>query len=237
MGSNILITGAGRRIGLRLAEDLIEEGYDVIVHYHNRTEAIDRFEEDGVTVLQGDFDYDEGITSFIEELKDSVFSLSGIIHNASMYTSTPDDPAKAIKRYDRFYNVHMKAPYLINDRLEDLLIKSDRSPADIIVLTDIYADHPEPEIDLYSSTKAGLKNLVNSGARKFAPDVKVNAIAPGPVLFEEDSDEQYRDRVLDKTPMSREGRPDSISGVVTMILEHDFMTGAHIPVDGGRRFN
>lgn len=235
MDSPVLVTGAGRRIGLHLVNTFREEGIEPVVHYHTRTEPVDQLERDGVTVLQGDFDHRDGILRFVERLDDNVNSLGGIIHNASMFDETEASLEEASEQYSNFFHVHMMAPYLINEGCLDLLKQSDRSPADIIMLTDMYVDRPEADIDIYGSTKAGLSNLVESGAQKYGPEIKVNGIAPGPVLFEEDAGEEYRQQVLDRTPLDREGGADSIADVVMMILENDFMTGAQIPVDGGRR--
>lgn len=235
MSKPILITGAGKRVGLHLARQLMKAEYDLVVHYHSHTEAIDEFKEQDIPVIQGDFDRPEGIHDFINRVKDITGDLRGIIHNASMYSNTSPELEKASEQFSNFFHVHMMAPYLINEGLLDRLEGTKSSPADIIALTDMYVNRPEPRIDTYSATKAGLKNLVESGAKKYAPGVKVNAIEPGPVLFGEDADQSYRENVLNKTPMEREGGPESIFDVVKMILENDFLTGTHIPVDGGRR--
>lgn len=235
MTAPILVTGAGRRVGLHLAETLLEHDYQPLVHYHNRTDSVGELSDRGVPVIQGDFDHREGIFEFLDTVRDTVDSLGGIIHNASMFADTDPDLQTAASQFNDFFHVHMMAPFVLTEGLMELLEKSSRDPTDVIALTDMYADRPEPDVDAYCATKAGLASLVSSGAQKYAPEVKMNAVAPGPVLFEEGADEDYRRRVLEKTPMNREGGENSISEVVLMILEHDFMNGATVPVDGGRR--
>lgn len=231
----ILITGTSRRVGLYLATELHREGYPIIAHYRTMTDELSQVvSKEGVTAIQAELDTEEGILGLINQVKASTGALRAIIHNASTYERTNRaDVTEAIKQYEVFFWVHMVAPYLINEKLQGLLRASEEY-ADIIHITDIYADRPNPEYDIYCSTKAGLANLNKSFAKRFAPKIQVNAIAPGPILFLNSHTEEERARVMAKTPLQVEGGPHAILLAVRSLLEHHYMTGVTVPVDGGR---
>ncbi|WP_197495800.1 SDR family oxidoreductase [Acidihalobacter yilgarnensis] len=131
----------------------------------------------------------------------------------------------------------MLAPYLINTGLVELLhagADANDSPTDIVHITDIFALSPKPEFDLYCATKAGLENLSQSFAKRYAPRIKVNCLQPGPILFKDSHTPEMRRRVLAETPLGREGGPEAVYRALRALLDNDYLTGTSIPVDGGR---
>lgn len=231
--NTILVTGAGRRIGFHLAKRLYEEGYSVLAHYRSETDDSRSLAVMGIPLIQADFSNTESIMSFIDAVKEKCSSLRGIIHNASSYECTSDDLWQAAEQYEQFFNVHMKAPFLLNQALLPLLEKNDS--ADIVHITDINVENPTPKFEIYGTTKAGLHNLTLAQAKKFAPKVKVNAIAPGPVLFSDMHTDDAIEQTLNETLLGREGGEEPVFQAVKSVIENDFMTGAILPVDGGRR--
>lgn len=131
----------------------------------------------------------------------------------------------------------MKAPYLINQSLQPLMTGDTDFPSDIIHITDINAENPTPRFDIYGTTKAGLHNLTLALAKKFAPTIKVNSIAPGPVLFTQQHAEPVRQQMLDETLLAKEGGAEPVYLAIKGVLTNPFITGASIPVDGGRRLS
>lgn len=233
----ILVTGAGRRVGHHLALRLHQDGYTVLAHYRTHTSEIQALHDMNIATIQASLSDSRAILLFIEALKKQCSSFRGLIHNASSFEPTSEDLAEAAQQYEQFFNVHMVAPYLINQGLSSLLIGLDNNPADIIHITDINVENPTPRFDIYGTTKAGLANMTLALAKKYAPSIKVNAVAPGPVLFTDKHTPATRQQILDETLLAKEGGAEPVYLAVKSLLENPFITGASIPVDGGRRLS
>lgn len=237
MQKKVLVTGTSRRVGLHLAKRLHEDGYSVLAHYRSETEGVQELKSLGIETIRADFDSRDSVLEFVTRLRHQYRSLRAIIHNASSFTATDDDLARAAEQYEAFFYVHMMAPFLINQGLHDRLQGEDGHPADIIHITDINAENPTPRFDIYGTTKAGLHNMMLVLAKKYAPAIKVNAIAPGPVLFTESHSEQVRQYMMEETPLACEGGAEPVYLAVKSLLINPFLTGVSIPVDGGRRLS
>ncbi len=241
----ILVTGAGRRIGLHIATRLHQDGHAVIAHYRTPTAEIEALAKQGVQTLQADLNNSDAIFNFLNQLESLSMDFRAIIHNASAFAPTDPDPKRAAAQYHQFFTIHMLAPYLINQHLQPKLVGNAGSPADIIHITDINADNPTAKFDIYSSTKAGLQNLTLGLAKQYAPNIKVNAIAPGPVLFAPQHSEATRQAMLAETYLrgnageeaNGEGGAEPVYLAVKALLDNPFITGVSIPVDGGRRLS
>ena len=233
----ILVTGAGRRIGYHLTQRLHQDGYTVLAHYRTHSPEIQALQDQNIATIQADFTDSATILLFIEALKARCHSFRALIHNASSFEATSDDLTVAAQQYEQFFNVHMMAPFLINQSLQTVLKGENGNPADIIHITDINVENPTPRFDVYGTTKAGLHNMTLALAKKFAPDIKVNAVAPGPVLFTKQHSEAVRQQMLDETLLAKEGGAEPVYLAVKSLLTNPFITGASIPVDGGRRLS
>lgn len=232
-----VVTGANRHIGAHLARRFLEAGHPVVAQYRSATEAIDQLVADGAIAVQGDFSDAEATLDIAERIAQAAPRIRALIHNASAFSPTDDNLQNAADQFQTFFEVHMRAPYVLNTRLA-ALIRGDRdqSPGDIIHITDIYADNPGPQYDIYCATKAGLQNLSTSFAKRLAPDVKVNAIQPGPISFENWVDDAQREQMLNATPLARTGSPDVIYQAIRALIDNDYQTGAVVAVDGGKRW-
>lgn len=231
----ILITGAGKRVGLHLAMTLITAGYPVIAHVHHHDDAQSELRARALAVFDADLSATEQVLALAAHINQLTPSLRGIIHNASSFARSETDLLLASAQFDHFFRVHMLAPYLLNEALSGALLACTAEHADIIHITDIYADRPNPLFDTYCATKAGLQNLAFSYARKLSPKVKVNCIQPGPILFKDWHTEAVRQQVLSETLLAKEGGVEAIALAVRAVLENPYQTGAVIAVDGGRR--
>lgn len=231
----VVITGANRNIGAHLAGRFLDDGYPVIVQYRSATAALDRLVERGAIAVQGDFSDAAASQDVAERLAAATPTIRAIVHNASTFAPTDDEPAQAAEQFQAFFEVHMRAPYLLNTRLADQIQGPDGSAGDIVHITDIYADNPGPQYDIYCATKAGLQNLSASFAKRLAPDVKVNVIQPGPISFESWVSEAQRAAMLQATPLARTGSSEAIYKAVRAFMDNDYQTGAVVAVDGGRR--
>ncbi len=233
----VLVTGAGRRVGYHIALRLHQDGYQVVAHYRTLTDEIQALRDLGVKTIQAELTCTDTILAFIEQLKRSCHSFRGLIHNASSFAPTSDNLEQAARQYEQFFYVHMMAPFLINQSLQNDLIGTDNNPADIVHITDINVENPTARFDIYGTTKAGLHNLMLAQAKKFAPNIKVNAVAPGPVLFTDMHSEEVKQQMLNETLLAKEGGAEPVYLAIKSLLENPFITGASIPVDGGRRLS
>lgn len=232
MTSPILITGAGQRIGLAIAHHLLHQGYQLILSYRTRHAEITQLEQLGATCIQANFIDDISIHSFIEQVKQHTNSLCGIIHNASSWDceKNTDDFATL---FDDMMRIHAKVPYLINLACSDLL-KANNDTSDVIHLTDYIVEKGSPKHIAYAASKAALDNMTKSFASQLAPKVKVNAIAPSLIIFNQNDSEEYKAKTLKKSLMEIEPGSKEILNCLDMLLTSSYITGRTIQVDGGR---
>jgi len=224
-------------VGHHIARRLHEDGYTVIAHYRTLTPDIQALADLGITTLQAELSDSEQILTFVSKLKACCNQFRAIIHNASSFEPTSDNIDLAAEQYQQFFTIHMLAPFLINQSLQSLLKGEKGEPADIIHITDINVENPTARFDIYGSTKAGLHNMTLALAKKFAPSIKVNAVAPGPVLFTETHSDEVKQQMLAETPLGKEGGAEPVYLAVKSLLSNPFITGCSLPVDGGRRLS
>ncbi len=236
MSSPILITGAGQRIGLALAEHFLAQGQAIIVTYRTRHDAIDILAGKGATCIHADFDSDAAITHFIEQLKSHTNQLKAIIHNASSWDCEANNQDYATL-FDNMMRIHAKTPYLINLAAAALLLHYQQNTgqaADIIHMTDYVVEKGSPKHLAYAASKAALDNLTKSFSAKFSPAIKVNAIAPSLIIFNDHDSEEYRAKTIKKSLMEIEPGCTEIINSVELLLNSHYITGRSLPVDGGR---
>lgn len=226
----ILITGASQRIGLYCAERLLNDGHSVIVTYRRERDGIATLRQRGALALQADFANEAGILAFIEQLKSHTDSLRAIVHNASDWlVEIPGEEAAA---FQQLFSVHMLAPYLINLHCQPLLARS--TPADIVHISDDVARKGSANRPAYCASKAGLDSLTLSFAARFAPQIKVNGIAPALIMFNPDDDADYRSKTLNKSALGIEPGPHVIYQSLRYLLDNPYVTGTTLTVNGGR---
>ncbi|MFM5431510.1 SDR family oxidoreductase [Aeromonas veronii] len=226
-----LVTGCGRRLGFYLCEQLVAAGWQVTGSYRRERPELATLATLGVELVQADFGREDDVGKLIDVLATHQ-DLALVIHNASAFEPQATDPAAQLAQFEQFYRVHMAAPFLLNRALAPRLASNPN--ASIIHITDIYIHAPAPRFASYVATKAGAHSLAMSFARELAPAVRVNTIEPGPILFLDEHDEAWRQQVLAKTPLAREGGLEPIWQAVQLLMGNSYMTGASIKVDGGR---
>ncbi|BBR37742.1 SDR family NAD(P)-dependent oxidoreductase [Aeromonas allosaccharophila] len=226
-----LVTGCGRRLGFYLCEQLVAAGWQVTGSYRSERPELATLAALGVELVQADFGREEDVGKLIDVLA-AHQDLALVIHNASAFEPQVADPAAQLAQFEQFYRVHMAAPFQLNRALSPQLASNPN--ASIIHITDIYIHAPSPRFASYVATKAGAHSLAMSFARELAPTVRVNTIEPGPILFLDEHDESWRQLVLAKTPLAREGGLEPIWQAVQLLVGNSYMTGASIKVDGGR---
>lgn len=233
--SPIVITGGAQRLGLAAAQALRQQGYDVVVTYRRFRPVIRELQCQGIQTIQADFGDDDGALEFAEVLRGRYESIRGLIHNASEWLPESEDRSdEEVMR--RMLNVHVMAPYLINQRCGDLLTRYGESHghADIIHMTDYVASIGSRKHIAYAASKAALDNLTLSFAAKYAPHVKVNSVAPALLMFNQDDDAQYRERARKKSLLGIVPGADEGVSTIRYVLASRYLTGKTIALDGGR---
>jgi pteridine reductase len=236
-----LVTGGARRIGAQLCRTLHEAGYHIALHYRNSGDAAGALsaEFNGVrdgsaTCFQaalGDRNAGEGLA---HEVIDQFGRLDLLINSASSFYPTPIGDVSD-EDWDTIVGSNLKGPFFLSQALADELKKQRGS---IINMIDIHAERPLAGHAVYSTAKAGLAMLTRSLARELAPDVRVNGISPGVILWpenDEPEDEERRERQLRRIPLGRQGNPLDIAETALFLAERaPYVTGQIISVDGGR---
>lgn len=226
-----LVTGCGRRLGFYLCEQLVTAGWQVTGSYRSERPELAHLRALGVELVKADFAREGEVDGLIAALA-PYQDLALVIHNASAFEPQADEQSAQLAQFEQFYRVHMAAPFQLNRALAPRLAQN--ANAGIIHVTDIYIHAPAPRFAAYVATKAGAHSLAMSFARELAPAVRVNTIEPGPILFLDEHGDEWREQVLAKTPLAREGGLEPIWQAVQLLISNDYMTGASIRVDGGR---
>jgi pteridine reductase len=239
-GKVVLITGGAKRVGAAISRRLHAAGANLMLHYRasagearllqaelNHTRAA------SVALIQADL-LDVGkLPSLVEQTLSTFGRLDGLVNNASSFFATQvGDITPAA--WEDLVGTNLRAPLFLSQAAAPAL---RRAQGAIVNITDIHAERPLKGYVVYSAAKAGLSGLTRSLARDLAPDVRVNAVAPGPILWPEDGqfDELSRQRIVSHTPLKREGTPDDIARTVHFLLaDASYVTGETIAVDGGR---
>ncbi|CAH9067136.1 Dihydromonapterin reductase [Pseudoalteromonas holothuriae] len=232
MTAPILITGAGQRIGLAIVQHFVANNQPVVMTFRTRHSVIDELEQLGVHCMQIDFNEPDSVTRLQATLHTHYSALRAVIHNASSWDCEANNP-NFDTLFDNMMRIHAKIPYQLNLALANLL-QASSSTSDIIHLTDYVVETGSPKHIAYAASKAALDNLTRSFATKFAPKIKVNAIAPSLIIFNEHDDEQYKAKTLSKSLMGIEPGCEEIINSIELLLRSNYITGRTIPVDGGR---
>ncbi len=236
----MLITGAAQRIGAEIARTLHENGANLIIHYRRSGETamhlagqLNKNRPDSVKCLQADLNEFDEIGQLAEEAVRAFNGLDVLINNASGFYPTP---VGLIEQgdWDELMNSNCRAPLFLSQACRRSL---GRNNGVIINMLDIYASMPLRHHSVYCAAKAASQMLVKSLALELAPDIRVNGIAPGAILWPEQLNADTQQAILDQVPLQRTGEPGSISGTVLFIIENDYLTGEVIRVDGGRLLN
>jgi pteridine reductase len=238
-GQAALVTGAARRVGAQIVRSLHAEGASVAIHCHRSAEAAQRLaaqlnsERTGSAwVLCADLCDVAGLPRLVAETCERLGGLNLLINNASTFYPTPLG-SLTLAQWQDLVGTNLQAPLFLAQAAAPAL----RARRGLLLnIVDIHGLRPLREHTAYSVAKAGLVMLTRSLARELAPEVRVNAIAPGAVLWPEAGIESERQqRILEQTPLLRQGSPADIARTVLFFAsDAPFVTGQILAVDGGR---
>jgi len=237
----VLITGAAHRIGATTAKLLHKNGMNIILHYRGSREQaqavqkeLNDMREKSVILIQADLHITNGLSALIEESIKAWGRLDALINNASSFYPTKIGKANE-EQWDDLMGSNLKAPFFLSQAAAPHLKKTKGC---IINIIDIHADRPLKNFPIYSMAKAGLAMMTKSLACELGPEIRVNAVAPGAILWPENLDEVAKQRIVSRTFLKRQGEPDDISKTILyLIKDANYVTGQIITVDGGRSLN
>lgn len=237
-GRVALITGAARRIGAAIARELHRAGYRLALHYRRSEEPVAELVAELEATRVGSavpFQFDLTAPGAATELAGAVQArfdrLDALINNASSFYPTPVGTIQA-RHWDDLFGTNARAPLFLTQACVPALRAAEGA---VVNLIDIHADHPLEQHTVYCMAKAALKMMTRSLALELGPEVRVNGIAPGAILWPEAGLKRAeRERLLAALPLSRKGEPEDIAGAVRYLLEARYVTGQILAVDGGR---
>jgi len=231
-----LVTGAGRRLGRAFALALAERGMRVAVHY-NRSDAGARetgaeIERHGGTALlvQGDLADAAAPERVVAEVASHFGALDVLVSSAAVMRRTPFGEVSA-REWDEMFALNLRAPFFLAQAAAPHL---RRAHGAIVNIADLAAFETWPAYVPHGISKAGVVQMTRALARVLAPEVRVNAIAPGAVLLPEEWPAESADRLARTTPLARLGAPEDVVGAMLYLLGADYVTGETLLVDGGR---
>ena len=235
----IFVTGGAKRIGKAIIELFAKDGWKVIIHYNNSkadaealADSINAKNADTAFIVQGDLDKADEVNNIISKVDDFTETIDLLINNASTFYPTPIDDISE-DHWKKLIGSNLKGPLFLIQGLKEKLKASNGS---IINITDTNLTKGVANYSIYSAAKAGLEAITKGLARELAPEIKVNAIAPGAMLEPPDVTwtEEQKSKVIDSIPLKRMGSEKDIADAVKFLAHSQYITGQIIKVDGGR---
>ncbi|MEH6549160.1 MAG: pteridine reductase [Pseudomonadales bacterium] len=238
----ILITGAAKRVGAAIARLFHQNGYSVAIHFLQSGDdaeiLADEFNQQrngSAAVFSGDLAQAQAMQSLAEDVVLHFGRLDVLVNNASRFFPTPVG-AVSEEEWDSLLGSNLKGPFFLSQACTPALTASSGA---IINMVDIYAQTPLKDHPLYCSAKAGLAMLTKNLARDLAPNIRVNGIAPGAILWPNgdspELNEDQKSKILGNIPMQRLGSPEDIAQTALFLADRaPYITGHIITVDGGR---
>lgn len=235
-----LVTGAARRIGAEIIKALHKAAFKVVIHCHHSFEEAQILAQtlnqqcpNSALVLQQDLRLSEAAQRLIDSTITWAGQLDLLVNNASTFTKT-DFSFFDESKWDDLFSTNVKAPFLLSLAARPFLMAQQ---GQIINITDIHGDRPLKGYAEYCQTKAALIMQTKALAREFAPEVRVNAIAPGAIAWPEKNNsltKELQNKIINNTPLKKHGHPAYIAQAVLALVANPFITGECLKVDGGR---
>ncbi len=237
----VLVTGAARRIGAAIARTLHAAGARVALHCHRSRAEAERLAAEmnaaragSCAVIEGDLLDVEEVARIVEEAARAFGRLDALVNNASSFYPTPLGRIDAAA-WEDLIGTNLRAPLFLAQAAAPRLRESRGA---IVNVVDIHAERPLKNFVVYSIAKAGLAGLTRSLALELGPEVRVNGVSPGAILWPDGGthfEASEKERITAQTPLARVGSPEDVAGAVKYLLfDAPFVTGQILAVDGGR---
>lgn len=237
-----LITGAAHRIGATVARTLHAQGMNIVIHYRSSRQGAQALQKelqaqrpDSVILLQADLLELDKLPSLVKEAHKAWGRLDVLINNAS--TFYPTEIGKVDETiWDDLMGSNLKAPFFLSQAVAPMLKQTQGC---IVNIVDIHAERPLKAHPVYSMAKAGLAMMTKSLAGELGPEIRVNGVAPGAILWpENEMDDVTKQRIISRTFLKRQGEAMDIARTIRFLVEDaPYISGQIIAVDGGRSLN
>jgi pteridine reductase len=243
-GKAILVTGGARRVGAAICRELHAYGANLVVHYRSSgldaqalQEELNRLRPGSVALVQADLLDTGRLPALVKESASRFGRLDALVNNASSFFPTPLGEITETM-WDDLIGTNLKAPQFLSQAAAPLLRKQRGC---IVNIVDIHSEWPLKGYVVYNAAKGGLATLTRSLALELGPDIRVNGVSPGPILWPEEGEwkeEAARQHIIGRTVLKRTGEPEDIARTVSfLITDAPYITGQIINVDGGRSVN
>lgn len=237
-----LITGAADRIGAEIARTLHDSGLNIIIHYRSSvskaealSQSLNAIRENSAITLQADLCQFDTLSPLIDKAAAIWHGLDILVNNASSFYPTPVGGI-TLQHWDDLMGSNLKAPLFLSQAATPYLMKNQGC---IINIVDIHGYRPMKAHPVYCAAKAGLAMLTQSLAKELGPDIRVNGVAPGAIMWpSSELNPDIQDSIIERTALKRQGSAEDIAKAVRfLVFEGEYITGQVIPVDGGRSLN
>ena len=239
MSKTILITGAAKRIGREIALSFFNKGWDIVIHYNSSkndaqvlADEMNAQRDDSAIIAQANLDNADEIIKLVDQTLSKNNRIDALVNNASTFYPTPignfseDD-------WNLLMGSNLKAPlFLIQSFFKEL----KKNKGFIINITDINVDKALINHSIYLAAKSGLQTLTRSLAKELAPEIRVNAIAPGAILEPPNTEwtTEQKNTIINSVPLGRMGSEKDIADAAIFLSEAEYVTGQILNIDGGK---
>ena len=236
-----LVTGGGQRVGARVVEVLVENGYRVAIHANTSLDAAReraakiRAAGGGAEAFQADVRDEQAVARMVSEIAEQFGRIDVLVNCAAIWepTTLEETTADDVRRH---FEVNALGSFLCAQHVGLRMVEQETGGT-IVNIGDWAIERPYREYAAYFPSKGAIPTMTRSLAVELGtrnPRIRVNAVLPGPVMLPKEMPETERQQVIDQTLVRREGSPDHVAHAVIFLLENDFVTGVCLPVDGGR---
>ncbi len=234
-----LVTGGAQRIGAEICRCLHREGMDLVIHYRSSAAAAEELQEElqqqrpeSVLLLQADLLHNDELHRLIEQTGSWRGRLDLLVNNASSFYPTAVGET-TVEQWNDLLGSNLQAPFFLSQAAAPLLRAANGA---IINMVDIHAERPLSGYPVYSMAKAANAMMVKALARELGPEIRVNGVAPGTILWpQEGLNEKQKEQIIARTALQRPGEPADIGRAVLFLARDSaYVTGQIINVDGGR---
>ena len=239
MNKTILITGAAKRIGKEMSLSFFNKGWDIVIHYNGSKEEAEALADkmnsersNSAMIAQANLDNAHEVTKLVDKTLSKNSRIDALINNASTFYPTPVGTFSE-ENWNALMGSNLKAPlFLIQSFHKEL----EKNQGFIINITDINVDKALINHSIYLAAKSGLQTLTKSLAKELAPNIRVNAIAPGAILEPPNIEwtTEQKKNIIHAVPMKRMGTEKDIVDAAMYLSEAEYVTGQILNIDGGK---
>lgn len=239
-GKSVLVTGGARRVGATICRHLHAAGANVVVHYRNAAQdahalqqELDAVRPQSVALVRADLLTPGAVPQMVKDALSAFGRIDGLVNNASSFYATPVGSIDE-RSWEDIIGTNLKAPLFL---AQSAATELRRTQGAVVNIIDIHAELPMKNHVVYSAAKGGLLALTRSLARELGPQVRVNGVSPGTILWPDDpawQNDIERQRIVNQTLLKRTGEPGDIAAAVEFLLTAPYITGQVLAVDGGR---